>query len=227
MRFRSLGIAFRERRHAWLLVSLLASIAAGPLLEMSRFGARWLEAFLALSLVAAILPVREGGKRWFLLAIVLVAVLIRRVPMQAVGDRAESVSLLLVSLVALFAAYRALRFSVSSVEVDSEHVFAALNAYLLVGVFGGAICVALESAMPGSLFVQGKPFTDGIPMGDAIYFSFVTLATLGYGDIVPVTPIARGFAVFEAIAGQFYLAVLVGRLVGLRTAVVQAGEPPR
>jgi len=48
----------------------------------------------------------------------------------------------------------------------------------------------------------------------AIYFSFVTLATLGYGDIVPVTPTARGFAVSEAILGQLYLAVLVARLVG-------------
>lgn len=222
-----LHVAFRERRHGWLFASLLASIAAGPILEATRFGARWLEAFLALNLIAAVLPEREGGKRWFLLVVVLAALLIRNVPVEGVGTRATSAALLLWSLVALFAAYRALRFSLSSVAVDSEHLLAALNAYLLVGIFGGAICVALEAVAPGSFNVQGKPFDGGVPLPDAIYFSFVTLATLGYGDIVPVTPIARGFAVFEAIFGQLYLAVLVGRLVGLRTAMVQTRESPR
>jgi len=52
----------------------------------------------------------------------------------------------------------------------------------------------------------------------SVYFSFVTLATLGYGDIVPLTPTARGLAVSEAIVGQLYLAVLVARLVGSRRA---------
>jgi hypothetical protein len=224
---RPLHVAFRERRHAWLFVSLLASIAAGPLLEITRFGARWLEAFLALNLIAAILPDRDGGRRWFLLALVLAALLIRGLPVEALGVRAAPLALVLWSMVALFAAYRALRYSVSSVEVDSAHVLAALNAYLLVGIFGGAMCVALDAVAPGAFNVQGKPFDGGIPLPDAIYFSFVTLATLGYGDIVPVTPIARGYAVFEAVFGQLYLAVLVGRLVGLRTAAVQAREAPR
>ena len=49
-----------------------------------------------------------------------------------------------------------------------------------------------------------------------VYFSFVTLATLGYGDIVPLTATARGLAVIEAIGGQLYIAVLVARLVSLR-----------
>ena len=72
--------------------------------------------------------------------------------------------------------------------------------------------------MPRSLLVAGQAFAHGMSLTDGIYFSFVTLATLGYGDITPITPIARGLAVFEAIVGQFYLAVLVARLVGLRAA---------
>ena len=59
----------------------------------------------------------------------------------------------------------------------------------------------------------------GLGMGDAIYFSFVTLATLGYGDLTPATPVMRGLAVFEAIIGQLYLAIMVARLVGLQTAL--------
>jgi hypothetical protein len=49
----------------------------------------------------------------------------------------------------------------------------------------------------------------------AIYYSFVTLATLGYGDIVPRSEVARGLTIMEAVAGQLYLAVLVARLVSL------------
>jgi voltage-gated potassium channel len=48
-----------------------------------------------------------------------------------------------------------------------------------------------------------------------IYFSFVTLATLGYGDIVPASDVARGLAILEAVIGQFYLTVVVARLVSL------------
>jgi hypothetical protein len=51
-----------------------------------------------------------------------------------------------------------------------------------------------------------------------LYFSFVTLCTLGYGDIVPVSPVAQTFSAVEAIIGQLYLAVLVARLVGMHTA---------
>jgi hypothetical protein len=51
-----------------------------------------------------------------------------------------------------------------------------------------------------------------------LYFSFATLTTLGYGDIVPVSAIARTLATLEAITGQLYLAVLVARLVGLHIA---------
>ena len=52
-------------------------------------------------------------------------------------------------------------------------------------------------------------------LANGIYFSFVTLATLGYGDVVPQTEIARGLAILEAVSGQLYLAVMVARLVSL------------
>lgn len=211
-----------ERRYTVLFATLLATIAAGPLLSNTRLVGPVLEVFLGLSLIAAVMPMRKARDRMLLLAIVLAAVVIRHAPL---GGRRESISLVLWSVVALFAAYRSMRHSLSDLRVNAEHVFAALNAYLLVGIFGGALCVALEAASPGSLLVQGKPLEGDLPMGDAIYFSFVTLATLGYGDIVPATAIARGFAVFEAIAGQFYLAVLVGRLVGLRTAAETTDVP--
>ena len=58
----------------------------------------------------------------------------------------------------------------------------------------------------------------------AIYYSFVTLTTLGYGDIAPRSEVGRGLAIVEAVAGQLYLAVMIARLVSLYTAGAGKGN---
>jgi len=94
--------------------------------------------------------------------------------------------------------------------VDRERILAALDGYLLAGFLFGVAYRALDQLWPGS-FGGAKP----VGLAQSIYFSFVTLATLGYGDVVPVSEPARGFAVVEGVSGQMYLAVLVARLVSL------------
>jgi hypothetical protein len=94
---------------------------------------------------------------------------------------------------------------------------AALSAYLLAGHIFGVCYWQVEQLRAGSFSVGGTPVLAGaLDLPTCIYFSYVTLATLGYGDIAPLTPTARGLAVTEAIIGQLYLAVLVARLVGSR-----------
>ena len=70
---------------------------------------------------------------------------------------------------------------------------------------------------PGSFHfaVARPPEFAARPLADMVYYSFVTLATLGYGDIVPLSPSAKGLAILEAIVGQIYLVVVVARLVSL------------
>ncbi len=78
----------------------------------------------------------------------------------------------------------------------------------------------MEGAMPGSLCrLSGADASLAVPgLGESIYFSFVTLATLGYGDVVPVSPLARSYVTIEAVGAQLYLAVLIARLVSDRSA---------
>ena len=114
--------------------------------------------------------------------------------------------------VALVAAVGALRFALRTQRVDAEHVYAALDAYVLIGVFAGLLHHLIEETWPGS-YVSGGAVIPDFSFTTAIYFSFVTLATLGYGDIVPQSDVARGVTVVEAIVGQLYLAVLIARLV--------------
>jgi voltage-gated potassium channel Kch len=91
-----------------------------------------------------------------------------------------------------------------------EHLYAALSAYLLAGIFFGIFYWVLEQIAPRTFAAAGD-----FSRMSAIYFSFVTLATLGYGDIVPRTDVARGLAIVEGVGGQLFLAVMVARLVSL------------
>jgi len=117
--------------------------------------------------------------------------------------------LALYGLTGLIAAAGTLRFAVTTPKVDSETIHAALSTYLLAGVFFGVLYSPIEFSWPGS-FSGPDDFTESA----ATYYSFVTLATLGYGDVLPRTDIARGAAVFEVIGGQLFLAVMVARLIG-------------
>jgi voltage-gated potassium channel Kch len=114
------------------------------------------------------------------------------------------------------------RHALGAGRVDSERLFAALSTYLLAGLILGTCYWVMESLSPGSFAsASGRD----IDFSSAVYFSFVTIATLGYGDITPVSDAARGMAVFEAVGGQMYMVVLVARLVALH--VSQASEHRR
>lgn len=209
----------RTHRYAMLFFSLLLTVAIGPLLETLRFGRSAMEAFLAINLLAAVFPIVALAERRVLYALIAVALVLRWISTGGYESPLVAVAAALGwGLIALVAAWRAIRYSLSSLRIDSERIYAALSAYLLIGVCWGVVYAAVARIQPGALLSGGVVPPGGIAMGDAIYFSFVTLATLGYGDVVPATPAVRGLAVFEAVIGQLYLALLVARLVGLQTA---------
>ena len=93
--------------------------------------------------------------------------------------------------------------------------------FLALGLIWAYVFLLLELTVPGALhFPDPAPGLPSIQrlQADVVYFSFATLTTLGYGDIVPVDPFARSLANLESIIGQFYLAITVARLVTLELA---------
>jgi len=95
--------------------------------------------------------------------------------------------------------------------VDLDTILSAVSAYLMIGMSFAVFHMFLLRQTPGSL-VEGT--SDGIVgWADIIYFSFVTLTTLGYGDITPATPHARSMAVLESTCGVLYMSILIARLV--------------
>jgi hypothetical protein len=100
--------------------------------------------------------------------------------------------------------------------ITFHRLHGAVAAYLLLGVIWAHAYALVELLRPGSFAGPVSP-ADG-PRA-FFYFSFVTLATLGYGDVLPLHPAARSLAALEAVAGTLYLAILLGRLVSLAVTV--------
>jgi len=89
----------------------------------------------------------------------------------------------------------------------------AIAAYLLFGIAWGHAYAIVGSTIPGSFTIPERQLQ--LP-SEWFYFSFVTLTTVGFGDIVPLHRVARALTVGEVLTGQLYLAVLIGRLVGMQ-----------
>ena len=200
---------YRPRRYTILFYSLLAMLIALPATETLGFPQVVARLLFALCLIAAVMPSASRGQATIFLGAVLILIVLRFVSESDEVPINFGPVLALYGLTGLLAAASTLRYAVQSTEVDSETVYAVLSTYLLAGLFFGVIYSAIEFMQPGS-FSGPDPFTET----SAIYYSFVTLATLGYGDFLPRTDLARGIATFEVISGQLFLAVLVARLIG-------------
>jgi Ion channel len=207
---RAVSAVYLRRRYTILFYVLLLTMVALPLLAAFGLTGSIIELFLALTLLAAVMPAGTSKERIILLALVLAVWLVRSATAWLDHPALSASMLGLSTAIGLFAAAGALRFAMGANRVDSEHLYAALSAYLLSGIFFGVFYWVLEQIRPGTFNVAGE-----FSRVSAFYFSFVTLATLGYGDIVPRTDIARGLAVVEGVGGQLFLAVMVARLVSL------------
>jgi hypothetical protein len=100
--------------------------------------------------------------------------------------------------------------------VDREIIYKAILLYLLAALMWAFLYSFLELVDPASFNIdldQSKGYSLAFQ-----YYSFVTITTLGYGDITPVTEVARAFSVLEAVCGQLYLVVVVAWLVGMHVA---------
>ena len=101
-------------------------------------------------------------------------------------------------------------------NVSLNVIYASIVVYLLLGLMWSFIFKVVESLQPGSFSVPHQMLGEGRSLFS--YYSFVTITTLGYGDITPIKGAARAFSELEAVVGQIYLVVLVARLVGINIA---------
>jgi hypothetical protein len=109
-----------------------------------------------------------------------------------------------------------LRFVIRARQVDTQVLCAAVSIFLLLAILWSFAYMLVAEFVPGSfLFTAGSDTQRTMAGFEALYFSFGALTTLGYGDITPVSRVARSLAMAEATVSLFYVAVMIARLVSL------------
>jgi len=204
--------SYRAHRFAWLFFALLFTIGGHGVLATLRAGFNPLDLFLAVTLAAAIASAVQERWPWELLFLGLAFLVTRGIQAVLGIEALLPIGQVLWVVASLLALVTTARQALRPGRVNAERIFAAMDVYLLAGLIFGVCYWLLEHIWPASVRAASASALD---LADAIYFSFVTLAALGYGDVVPVSNAARGLATLEVIGGQIYLVVLVARLVSL------------
>jgi hypothetical protein len=206
----------RENNFAYLLIALIIFLVLLPILDdfdlaQGKFGR--LIAFSTI-LVIGVWSLR-GSELVFRIgmALAVFGMLFNLLSYKSDATAYEHISVTLISVFLILAMFSTLRQVLFQNTVDRNRLYGAVCAYLLLGVLWALAYASLASTSPtafkGAVDVEGPVWNV-----QWIYFSFVTLTTLGYGDITPVSSTARVLAYSEAILGLFYMAVLVAGLVG-------------
>jgi len=205
-----------NRRALPLLIALVSLMLFPPLLNESKFAGLCFGLVMLVTMFTAIYAMAE--KRHFKIVVIAslatcVGILLNVFTDSLVVEFLEPV-LNIVSLSIILAI--TLHHSLSSEIVDRDRIYAVVAGYLMLGIIWAYLYGIVEVLAPGSFNMGSDWQIDdaGESKVKLLYFSFVTLTTLGYGDVSPALPFAQSLAVLEAATGILYIAVLVASLVG-------------
>ena len=200
-----------------LLILLLLLLVLTPFLDEFVQMRILMDIFLTIIFILIIYTIRLKRFEAFIALILVLPLIFTTWSKYFVEIR--TISLLTRIFGVLFFAYAAiniLRIIAKSEKVTRETIFAAIVAYLLIALMWAFLYMILELVSPGSF-----SFPDWGSRGETMryeYLSFVTITTLGYGDITPVTDKASALVIMEAVVGQVYMVVLVAWLVGMHVS---------
>lgn len=204
-----------------LLVAICLLLILIPLSEILPVMFAILASMVLLSGMLAVM--RDRQFRWLVGTFLLVGLPLRWIA-HFWGDEYSVLILLSHATVGIFfliLEYFVISRVISRQQITTQTVIGAVCGYLLIGLIFTLAFAILTFVTPSAIMINGKSLGAEHAsnmehhMSAVIYFSFVTLTTVGFGDIVPVSPLARSLVVIEAVAGQLYLAAFVARFVGL------------
>jgi hypothetical protein len=205
---------------ASFLVALVLLIVATPFVQELEQG-RGVEAVLMSVVLCTGFIALGSRRRTHGLGLVLVTVaLAARWIHHAWPERCSPVYFLVPAVAFLLLMMGCLLlFVLRASKVDSEVLCAGISIYLLMGLLWGFLYLLIAQISPAAFTFSTPPGPQSTMTGfTAVYFSFITLTTVGYGDITPVSPAARMLAMMEAMTGTLFVGVLIARLVSLYSA---------
>lgn len=210
--FSGLSRVLHRYRFRILLASLLLLLGVQPLAESGSSFQPFLGVAFSLVIISGILAMRR--ERFLLLVAILLGVPVLIAWWASALVPFTFAAALIPILFFTFFAVFLLRAVVTADEVTVDVVAGALSVYLLLGLIWSIIYQSIALLDPSAFNVSSAiAASGGLDRMDFVYYSFITLATVGYGDITPVAPLAQSFAYAEAVTGVLYVAVLVARLV--------------
>jgi voltage-gated potassium channel len=223
--FRSSGgwrQAYGDRRFGILFVILMGMLVGSPTLLVAGKSTEWFDGLMMLVLLAAIqLLCFERHQRLFVLLLGIPTIFLC-VGGHALSGTARSTSesmLFMGHLCAVLFLFGSVALIVRSLFVARtltlDSIFGAICGYLFLGLAWAMLWLMIETFRPASFQVSALLRGEGEPLQPFVlmYYSFVTLTTVGYGDVTPISPTTRTLAWIEAMSGQFYLAIIVAGLV--------------
>jgi hypothetical protein len=207
----------RHMRFLYLLCSIIFLIVASPFLQQG-VGSEILLIFIVTAVLLSAINSVSDKRRHLILACLLAAPwFVASVVTKLSGTLfPEFYEALFGSLFFMYTTVRIFSWILNDKKVTSDTLYGAICVYILIGLTWSFFYVLILTTSHDAFHINPANNPDNIiNWNDLTYYSFVTLTTLGYGDITPVTPIARPVAYLEAILGQVYLAIIIARLVGL------------
>jgi voltage-gated potassium channel len=200
-----------------LLITLELLFVFFPFVEEVKGGDLIVSLLPSLVLLSAVLAVASRGSTLIVALLLAIPAIVGRWINHFRPDLVPPPVFLAAGLVlTAFVVVNLLRFVLRAPLVNVEVLCASISAYLMLGLIWTMAYWLVGTVDPGSLRVQHTTGTKESMEGfNAFYFSFITLSTVGYGDITPVSRIARWLAAMEAMTGLLYVAVLIARLVAL------------
>ena len=203
-------------RYGLLLLSMLFMIALRPFLDALVGAALLVDILFTCFLMSGIYALgKYHVSRNVSSLFVVVIIVLKIVRLSGQYQGVYTLQVILELLFFLFMLLVILRHLFTEPKVTLDVVMGSACAFVLLGFVWAHIYFLLELAHPDSF--KSPDYASSDHLWDFIYYSFVTLTTLGYGDMLAVTNQARGLSVLEAIIGQLYLTIMVGRLVGLHS----------
>jgi hypothetical protein len=215
-----------QNNFVFLLFGLTLLLFAGALMEYfpGDAGPRIIQGATVAALLIGI-GGQQKNRNHLVASIIFIVLMLLMVVAGELIDRAGFSYLHLFIMLGFFIwmTWLAVRQVLFTGSITSNDIVGAICIYMLLGLIWAVIYLLLAQTTPGAF--NGLPQASWLDnFSAAVYFSFVTITTLGYGDISPALPVARFFVIMEAIIGVFYMAILVASLIGVRMSARDAAR---
>jgi voltage-gated potassium channel Kch len=204
-----------ENHFIYLTLALVGMLITGALSEL--FPQQWLIVIMELSSVLffliALLSLQYDATRFKQLLTFIGIILLVVIARNAAGiDELDYIYLFLLLVFFVMAAWQVGKQVLLTGSVNANKIIGSIALYMLLGMIWAILYTALLEVSPGALKgIDTLPWIENVSR--TTYFSFVTLTTLGFGDISPATPMAEVLVYLEAITGMFYMAIVVASLI--------------